>query len=71
MSNSLRATKNLRCESKIAKSGRPNTATQVMTIVVHVHQIKCIPMAILMEITNLVYHQGSDTHKPAPQNFSQ
>ena len=57
MSNSLGTTKDLRCESnKITKSGRPNMATLVMMTVVHVHQINCIPMTILIKITNLVYH---------------
>ena len=71
MSNSLRATKDLRCESKITESGHPNMVTKVTTIMVHVHQIKCVPMVILMEITNLVLHEGRDTHTPALQNFSQ
>ena len=71
MSSSLRATGILRCKPKIAKSGHSNTVTIVMMIMVHVCQINCGPMSIKLRVTYLDHHEGSDTHKPALQNFSQ
>ena len=52
MSSSSRATKDLRCKLKTAKSSRSNTAM----ILVHVQQINCYPRSMKLKITNLDYH---------------
>ena len=58
-------------KSKIAKSGRPNTTTKITMIMVHVHQIKRNPMAILFKLLILVIIKAEIlTHLPHKNSVS-
>ena len=46
-------------------------ATTLAVIILHVHQINWNLFLVKLLFTNLDYDSGSDTRKPALQNFSQ